>query len=228
MATAISARARRGRSRLILATVAVLALHSVAHAADRHYVGPDNGSWSNPANWSATPGGPGGAGVPGNGDNARLSSAVVKTIVFDGSYSAPGLNSLFLSEVTNGATVTLNQSANGMYAFEENICFATGASAVYHQTGGNNTVTTDFHMARDGRGTGNYVLDGGALQVGETEYLHRGSFTQNGGTNSAHDLSIALSAGETGQFTLNNGPISIVDYLKVAEQGTATFDQTGG
>lgn len=33
-------------------------------AAPRYWVGPSNGNWNNPANWSATRGGPGNAGVP--------------------------------------------------------------------------------------------------------------------------------------------------------------------
>jgi hypothetical protein len=36
----------------------------VAQAADRYYVGPNGGSWSDTANWSAVPAGAGGASVP--------------------------------------------------------------------------------------------------------------------------------------------------------------------
>ena len=42
--------------------------------ADFYWVASAAGNWSNPANWSATIGGTGGAGVPGSEDNALFMS----------------------------------------------------------------------------------------------------------------------------------------------------------
>ena len=58
----------------------------LASAAPRYWVGPLNGNWNNPANWSATSAGPGGAGVPGVQDsvivnrNARINVDVSPTV----------------------------------------------------------------------------------------------------------------------------------------------------
>jgi acetylornithine deacetylase/succinyl-diaminopimelate desuccinylase-like protein len=50
--------------------------------------------------------------------------------------------------------------------------------------GGSNSTTGDFHVGHIGEigpGASSYVLNGGALSVGGTEYIDGGSLTQNGG-----------------------------------------------
>ena len=69
-------------------TCVLLIAATGASAAERHWVGPVNGVWSDPANWSATPGGPGGAGVPQPGDAAAALSGM--SARFDYTYTGPG------------------------------------------------------------------------------------------------------------------------------------------
>src|SRR4051794_15045573 len=85
----------RGRTRLLLSAVATVAAAGVARtaaAADRYWVGGTN-FWELPGLWSATPGGAGGAGMPGNGDAAYIVSSTNITVTRDGitgSYLPPG------------------------------------------------------------------------------------------------------------------------------------------
>src|SRR5438046_2616305 len=67
----------------------LLAFPPAAHTADRYYVGPDNGSWSDPASWSATAGGAGGAGVPVPGDRAFITGTMPVAVGFAASYVTP-------------------------------------------------------------------------------------------------------------------------------------------
>ena len=66
-------------------TLCILA-SMLASAAQRYWVGPLDGNWNNPANWSATSAGPGGASVPGVQDsvivnrNARINVDVSPTV----------------------------------------------------------------------------------------------------------------------------------------------------
>ena len=47
--------------------------------------------WNDSTNWSATQNGPGGAGVPANGDDAHFSPTADQSITFDTNYTGGGL-----------------------------------------------------------------------------------------------------------------------------------------
>jgi hypothetical protein len=200
-----------------------------------YYVGADGGVWNNAANWSFTNGGPGGAGVPGNGDRALITPTVNKSVVLDADYTVPGLFQLYL-DGSNGATATLEQSAHALLGTLESI--GIQGTAVYHQTGGSNGTTGDLHVGPDGGGNGSYLLDNGSVSVGSSEYVGEGSsvgsFTQSGGTHVVHDaMKIADTPGSTGHYTLTNGALTVDDpqgsgYLTIGYRGTGTFNQSGG
>src|SRR3954469_22052685 len=67
----------------------VVAVTEASLATDRYYVGPDNGLWSDPSNWSLSLGGAGGAGVPTPNDRAFLKSTQPKTVRFDSTGATP-------------------------------------------------------------------------------------------------------------------------------------------
>src|SRR4051812_8635146 len=101
---------RRAHACAAMATCLVLAVQCAA--AERYFVGPTGGSWSDPANWSETDGGPGGASGPGNGDNAfgtpHSTVVATKAIRFDKIYLAgTALNDLVVSDDGIG-TVRVN------------------------------------------------------------------------------------------------------------------------
>jgi hypothetical protein len=199
------------------------------------YVGPDGGAWNNAANWSFTNGGPGGAGVPANGDRALFTPSVSKSLTLDTDYAVPGLITLYL-DGSGGATATLNQSAHAMVGTVESV--GIQGAGVYHQTGGSNGTTGDLHVGQDGGGNGTYLLDNGSLNVGASEYIGEGSsvgnFTQSGGTHNVYDtMKIAFTPGSVGHYTLTNGPLTVNDptssgYLTIGYRGTGTFSQSGG
>src|SRR5438270_12429487 len=95
-------------------------LSSLTQAADRFWVGPDGGSWSNAANWSTIRGGSGGAGAPRNSDRAFIRTAPARTIIFDGNYLAPGLNYVGIQS-TGSTPLTFIQTANDLVSFNEDV-----------------------------------------------------------------------------------------------------------
>src|SRR4051794_337832 len=107
-------RAPRGLRLAPIATAAVAAGAALAAAlpwrhataADRHWVGPETGGWSNNANWSATPGGPGGASFPvGGADYAGILSPN-NVMVFDPAAGAVSCGSIEIGSTIDN-TMTL-------------------------------------------------------------------------------------------------------------------------
>ena len=81
--------------------VVCLFTSSLVSAASKYWVGPVNGNWNNAANWSATSGGSGGAGIPGVADDVMFEKlAKVKMDI------SPTITSL----TTNNGTVLLYTS----------------------------------------------------------------------------------------------------------------------
>src|SRR5204862_266978 len=157
--------------------------------------------------WSLTQGGPGGAGIPVNGDNAVVRATSSISMNFDGAYGVPGLNALDL-HATNGVTFTMNQSQNPMLATVEQIG-GIGGNCVYHQTGGTHTMTGTLFIATNAGSTGEYQLDGGTLNVsGNIE--NNGLMTQSpGGT-------LNLGGTVIGNGIIHtNGPASLADQTNI-------------
>lgn len=71
--------------RQVLPTVAVLLfsmlLPALAQAQGQRYWVGGSGQWSDPAHWTATPNGPGGAGIPGSGDAVIIAANGSETVV---------------------------------------------------------------------------------------------------------------------------------------------------
>ncbi len=79
-----------------LGALLVLTLAGITEAANRYYVGPDGGTWSNPANWSATPNGPGGMSPPVSGDTVDVSAAAPREVRIDVVPSVTSLTALWI------------------------------------------------------------------------------------------------------------------------------------
>jgi hypothetical protein len=201
------------------------------HASSRYYVGPDDGVWNSPLNWSATQDGPGGAGVPATGDTAFLLSPT-NNLTFDADYTS-FLASLLIDATTTTANApTLTQSAHALTASNEYIGeFNSGA---YAQTGGSNTPATLF-LGVTGSAHGAYSLsDTGSLTVTGTDEMlglyGTASFSQTGGTHLAYgDMELAVYPGSTAAYSLSgNASLTTDGDQYVGYGGTAAFDQTGG
>ena len=191
---------RRQTRRRAWIALALAACPGVA-LADRYYVGPANGNWNTSANWSATPGGPGGAGVPDLDafTYLRHNDAIDRNILLN--VSTPVLGRLRIGNTSTGLT-TLTQSSNfsisstAEFLGSNSINF--NSSGVHTQSAGLNTITWLLSLGDDaGGGTGTYNLSGtgsmilnasaasppagtiAGLFVGNNE---NGVFNQNGGT----------------------------------------------
>lgn len=108
--------------KLLLFTAVVLAL--AAQAQTRHWVGGD-GSWSDAAHWSDTPGGSGGAGVPGAAHAVVVATSTDLNIVVDapadcGSLSVEARNATITFTGADDAELSIagSWSSQGDVAFE--------------------------------------------------------------------------------------------------------------
>jgi hypothetical protein len=192
---------------LTAASIPLLHAPSLSRAADRTYVGPNNGFWSTPGNWSP-------AIVPVPGDGALLTPAAARNVFFDANYASP-LAQVLLNG-TAGATVTLSHSANTLLT--NSLTLGNGGGAAYSLSG-----------------TGNLTVSGDAT-LGNLASPSVISFTQSGGTHTvtgggAAELWIGRATGSTAVYNLSGGTLSIAtgsyqEYVGYA--GTATFNQTGG
>lgn len=211
-------------------------LGSLARADDRFYVGPDSGLWNDPANWSATSGGAGGAGVPVAGDWARLDNATAANIstTLNLSYASPGLLNLYL-DGTNGFFNTISQTDptpfNMVVATEEII--GNIGRGHYVQSAGQHT-TSALALAWEATAHGIYNLSGGTLSVTSTETVGNqgsGTFTQSGGLHSPSlGLYLANLTGSSGRYDLSGGTLALgsTSALLVGHSGAGEFNQTGG
>jgi hypothetical protein len=134
MHTATRTAARNAWLMIALLTVASPGL---VRADDRFYVGPHNGLWSDPANWSATSGGAGGAGVPVAGDRAFLDNATTANIAVTLDVNYAGELALLSLDGTNGFSNTIFQ--NHVSAFDmatvNTFVGNTGSGRYVHSTG---------------------------------------------------------------------------------------------
>jgi hypothetical protein len=152
--------------------VLALASATAARAADKYYVGPDGGSWSNPAHWSATPEGPGGAGVPVEGDTVHVTAnGVPTTVVFD----------VIAPPVTELQALWLSGDGGGVVSTGPNVLLMAETVGIGHDgspeggTGAGQASVTNhgeilagaLRMGSPEGGTGTMSLSGGAeVRVG--------------------------------------------------------------
>ncbi|MCC7408328.1 MAG: hypothetical protein IT442_09660, partial [Phycisphaeraceae bacterium] len=135
-------------------------------AADRYWVG-GSGDWSDPANWSATAGGPGGAGVPGAGDKVLLlqADAVDRIVSYNAAGLGPELGDVNL-DATGSGTMTL--SIAGGELLPNVMRVGRDGTAAVTQTGG--TVRPEFglNVGWDTGSSGTYDLQAGQLTTSST------------------------------------------------------------
>lgn len=223
----------------ILALAFAAATPATLVAGDRHYVGPDVGTWNTPDNWSLTPGGPPGAPVPVNGDNVFLRRPTLSTIQLDALYSNPGIGRLTVDGGPAGSEVTLSQAVSSMYVGDRIFLGETG-NAQYVQSLGTNTVGGLF-CGTTQTGFGSYRITSGArltvgtfgagtVRIGD---VGRGLLTQE-------DSEVRFNPG----MTLGNGRQSFGQYelfgttytsanltsqgIGIGQNGSGLFHQRGG
>jgi hypothetical protein len=232
------------RAAVLLASTAV-SLWSSSAFADRYYVGPASGSWNNSANWSAAPGGAGGAGLPGTTTGSTfIIDSSTRNVSLDVSASIGILNigntGLAVTHLNQGAGVNL--SAAG-----ESLGFGTFGHAVHAQGSGSNVYSSfliigDYPSSSaqyDLSGNASVIMNGinnGAFAVGN---LGNGTFNQVSGSvavgsaSLARPLLVGAVGSSVGTYLLGGGTLNVSGAETIGNVGGANaavghFLQTGG
>jgi hypothetical protein len=214
-------------------------------ATDRYYVGPDNGLWSSPNNWSLTDGGPGGAGPPqsNSSDRGVLLGTIPKTLVYDGTYTE---SARFGRLDVQG--MTFSQSASNLYAHDGSVFAAAGQTASWDQSGGFTefVATGGFNIGAAPGGTTTATISGTATLFFFNASISNATLDQTGGTFGGDDyLQINssvynLSAGRGGSDAVGVGPGGTINqsggtfetFSSIALSGTnasaSTYNLKGG
>ncbi|MCC7205587.1 MAG: hypothetical protein IT441_10940, partial [Phycisphaeraceae bacterium] len=191
-------------------------------AADRYWVG-GSGDWSDPANWSATAGGLGGAGAPGVDDKVFLlqADAADRIVTYSAAGPGPELGDLNL-DATGSGTMTL--AITGGELLPNVMRVGSDGTAAVTQTGG--IVSPDFglYVGWDAGSSGAYDLQAGQLTKSST-FVGKpsiggvgGSFLQSGGTHDTDSLVV------DGQYHLEGAGVLTAKSVRIG----GTFSQTGG
>jgi len=203
---------------------------SEASGAQRYWVGPPNGLWSDPNNWSAAPGGPGGAGVPQPLDAAVAPSGI--TARFDYVYAQPGIGT---QNWRSPVSITQDVPSSVMVAINEmDIPMAqpgggTGQGSYTHGAG---TVMLNMNL-RLGHATnessdirGYYTLSGNAtLNIASALFADNGLYTQTGGLcniNGHAELGNAFGS-KPGGIAMSGGTLNVGAGGLGQNVGASTF-----
>lgn len=174
-------------------------------AADTHYWNHASGEWGVLTNWSPW-------FMPGTGDYGYIhysSSITVTRPASTPSYSYPGPYWIEL-DGRSGATVTVEQTANNMYASYEAIGTSGRARFVHHS--GLNYLDQALLLAHGANAIGTYSIDSITASI------------------TSPVLDIATAAGAVGVFDHSDGTVSIGSTFRLASVAgaTATYANTGG
>jgi hypothetical protein len=119
---------------------------SLAAPENRFYVGPTNGNWNNPANWSTSEGGAGGASVPTDQDSAFVTQSADASINLNVDYPGPGLS--VVEVYSNVGTPSV-----------------PAADVTLRQVQDTVTIFGKLNLARTANTRGTYFISGGTLRL---------------------------------------------------------------
>src|SRR5258706_4551832 len=205
-------------------SLSILAWAGVASAQEHYWVGT-SGNWSNTANWSLTPDGPSGGGVPQEYEHALLtfSDAIDREVTIDAGTAALSPVTILTASSLGTGSLTLRLDA-GAFASGNNAYLGYEGQASFIQGGGTYHAGR-LQIAGLTGGNGSYFLRRGALVTdgcGLAGYDGgHGAFTQTGGSHQAQSL--YLSGDST--YDLSGGQVTAA-YVYV--ESPAIFTQTGG
>ncbi len=182
-------------------------------ATDKYYVGPDNGLWSDPNNWSLSLNGTGGVGVPTPSDRAFLKSTQPKTVRFDAVGASP--------DWIITTNVSLDQSVGNVTYYSTNLFAEAGQFSRWQHSAGDNQANVLSISAANG-GLTEYTIGGSAyLRWIDISVGANAVFTQTGGVISGlDDFSV-----RGGTYAMSGGSSSS-DSLTASYGGT--INQIGG
>ncbi len=106
-----------------------------------------------------------------------------------------------------------------------------GGTGSYSLSGGSLPVFGDLYLGNSAGASGSYNLSGGSLSVGGNEYVGNsgsGTFTQTGGSNTVGSNLFIGTQGGTGSYSLSGGSLWVGGNEVIGNGGTAVFIQSGG
>jgi hypothetical protein len=213
-------RATNQAALLIVATFCATNAARSLRAAD--FLSMGSGNWEDSASWS-------GGVLPGAGDNVTIGpqSIHVNTDVA-GTHGA--LNDLVIGASDESQLIL----SEGGALRAENVTLGVGALGTVNQSGG--TLTTSWLMVGQSA-EGQYNISDGAVdaEVVQVGLSAAGSLTQSGGTVRT-DFLVVATGGRAGVYEMQGGTLDVgndsndvtVSGFVIAEDGTGTFNQTGG
>ena len=166
-----------------LGSCVVLIAATGASAAERHWVGPTGGLWSETNNWSETEGGPGGAGVPQPGDEAIARNGIFAH--FDYVYTESGMGPNLQRQVRIEQDVPTSVMLAPGITLPGPLLAQGSGIGTYNQSAGRAAWDGFVQLGQASLESSNirgyYTLSGNAtLSIG-TLLVHHGLYTQTGG-----------------------------------------------
>ncbi|MBX2914606.1 MAG: hypothetical protein KF856_04945 [Cyclobacteriaceae bacterium] len=226
-------------------TFLTLFLISQISFGQRFWVAAGASNWNNPANWSTTSGGPGGASVPGPSDVVTFNANGLGNCTLDVAPNVAGITINGYSGIININGFNLTTTGTNSFV-TGTINNSGGAAAVTLNTTGTSTFSGTTFGANVNGSTGRIFFNGSTFNgtVSITKTANNNDTSTGGNTFSG---SVTLTNGSTTQFRLggtnpdifngtlalvsgNTGPLEIA-YGSAANQinnhVTVTYNATG-
>lgn len=186
----------------LLFVVFCFATISVSLAAPRFWVGGATGVWNSAANWSATSGGAGGAGVPGSSDDVTFDTDAVVDVSLAsiGVRSVKVTNNRVVKLWTNTTTV-LTVTGNGVTPGLD----IDAGSTLRDSTNGVNPFTFVFSGGSTATGAidGTWLLAGSEDAPGPRFQVQSGANVQVGGTITMNPFATFIDVVSGGTLSFN-------------------------
>ena len=184
-----------------------------AQAASYFWVGPlVSGNWSDAANWSATSGGMGNAGVPGSGDNATINTnANIKTGAVSMSALTVNANA---GLVPQSSTINFNVSS-----------LTIGSSNTFTLNAGGTGITLTITGSCSNNGILDLSTGGGIADLTTRSSLNSGTFKRSDPSTTRSKIRFEGSSTQSMGCDFDSG--SKIDVIATNAFGANTVNMTG-
>lgn len=149
-----------------------------------------------------------------------------------GTYDAGSAVYLNVGGTAGALPSTVNQTGGTMTTVATDLGNIAGNTAVFNQSGGTNTVSTQITVGLNTGAVGTYNLSGtGVLNSPSLTLVGvstTGFFNQTGGTNNSNQTNIGHNPTGNGTYVLSGGQLNASSYFAVGASGIGLFRQTSG
>lgn len=182
-----------------------LSITLIAYSQNRFWVAAGPGNWNDPANWSTTSGGAGGASVPVAGNTAIFNNLGLGTCILDISpnISAITVNATFTGTIDLPANRTLTTTGTNTFAGGI-VTSGTGATITLNASGVTTFSGTQFNIPVDGSTAGlnfNGSVFNGIVNITKTD---NNNYNGQGGNSFNNTLTVTTLGGGELRFAFTN------------------------